>query len=239
MAEIGIESLAAGDREEDCAERREPDQPMIGEESHSVDRIEGSEHAKVLHDVSDARDGDGDEPDERDRAEECGDLGGAAGLHREQAEQDHHRQRDDVRLESGSNDLEAFDRRQHRDRRGDHGIAVEQRGADDAEQDDGEALAPERAIGERHQGKCSTLAVIVGAKQDQHVFDGDDEDERPDDQRQDAEDGGLACGLTAARRRQHGFAQGVERARADVAIDDANATERKPPEIAARRSLGA
>ena len=50
------------------------------------------------------------------------------------------------------------------------------------------ALAAERAIGERHQGKRAAFAVIVGAEQDQHVFDGDDEEQRPDDERQNAQD---------------------------------------------------
>ena len=237
MTEIGIESLAAGDREKDGAERRKPDQSMTGEESHPIDGIEGAQHVQILDDVPEARDGDGDEPDEGDRAEEGGDLGGASGLHREQGEKDQHGQRDDIQFESGSGHLEAFDRRQNRNRRGDQRVAVEQRGADDAEHDDGEALAPERARGKRHQSQRSTFAFVVGAEEDQHIFDGNNEDQRPNDQRKDAENDGLARSLTAARR-QHQFAQRIERARSDVAVDDANATERKSPEIAARRSLG-
>jgi len=63
---------------------------------------------------------------------------------------------------------------------------VEQGGADDAEHDDDKALAAERAIGKRHQGECAAFAVVVGTEQDKHVFDGDDEEERPDDERQNA-----------------------------------------------------
>ena len=103
-----------------------------------------------------------------------------------------------VRFESGSGDLEAFHRRQNRNRRGDQRVAVEQRGADDAEHDDGEALAPERARGKRHQSQRSTFAFVVGAEEDQHIFDGNNEDQCPNDQRKDAENDGLARSLTAA-----------------------------------------
>ena len=200
--------------------------------------IEGGEHAGVLGDVRKPADGKGDEPDERDRSEEGGDPRRAARLHREQGEQNQKGKRDDVSSKGGRGDGKSFHRRQHRDRRRDQGVAVEQCGADNAEQDDSQALAAERAIGERHQGERAAFAVIVGAEQDQHVFHGDDEDQRPDDERQNAEDHRLGRGLATARRRQHGFAQGIERARADVAVDDADTAERQAPKIAARRSLG-
>ena len=48
---------------------------------------------------------------------------------------------------------------------------------------------PERAGRERGQRQRAALAVVVGAQQDQHVFDRDDDDQRPQDQRQHAEHG--------------------------------------------------
>ena len=189
--------------------------------------------------MGNAAESKGDEPDERDRTEESGNPRRAVRLHREETEQDQHGQRHDIVLKRRRGDLQAFDRRQHRDRRRDQRVAVEECGADDAEQDDGEALAADRAIGERHQRERAAFAVIVGAEQDQHVFDGDDQDQRPDDERQDAEDHRLERSLAASRRRMHGFAQRIERARADVAIDDADAAERQPPKIPARRCFRA
>jgi hypothetical protein len=100
------------------------------------------------------------------------------------------------------------------------------------------ALAAERAIGERHQGKRAAFAFIVGAEQDEHVFDGDDEEQRPDDERQNAQDHRLGRALAATGRRQHGFAQGIEGARADVAIDDADASKRQRPKIGPSECLG-
>ena len=141
------------------------------------------------------------------------------------------RERHDVGVERRRRDLQAFDRGQHRQRRRDDGVAVEQRAADDAEQDyDARRDAPSARDGERHQRQRAALAVVVGAQQDQDVFGGDDEEQRPDDQRQDAEHNRFARGVAGARRRQHRFAQRVERAGADVAVDDADAAERQRPE---------
>ena len=69
-------------------------------------------------------------------------LRGAARLHGEQRDQDDDGERHDVGLEGRRRDLQALDRRQHRDRRRDDRIAVEQRGADDAEQDEARRAAP-------------------------------------------------------------------------------------------------
>ena len=61
-------------------------------------------------------------------------------------------------------DLEALDRRQHRDRRRDHAVAVEQRGAEQAEQHERPMCArPDlAAVEQRQQGQDAALAVVVG-----------------------------------------------------------------------------
>ena len=82
------------------------------------------------------RDRDHRKPDAHDRPEQRGDPRGAARLHRKQRQQDDHRQRHHIRIERHGDELDALDRRQHRQRRRDHGVAVKQRAADDAEQDD-------------------------------------------------------------------------------------------------------
>ena len=55
-------------------------------------------------------------------------------LHPEQRHQDHDRDRQDVFAEAVRDELEALDRRKHRNRRRDDGVAGEQRRAGDAEQ---------------------------------------------------------------------------------------------------------
>ena len=102
MAEVGVERFGAGDREEHGAECDEADHAVVDEEAHAVDRIEGaaarSDSAAMCQSAGDR---DGDEPDQRDRAEEGRDLRGAARLHREQRDQDHDRQRHDVGSKAG------------------------------------------------------------------------------------------------------------------------------------------
>ena len=90
----------------------------------------------------------------------------------------------------------------------------------------------------RRKGKCSqrqraAFAVIVGAQQEQHVFERDDDNQGPEDQRQHAEHGRLRDDAVRSAGGQNGFAQRVERARADVAIDDADRAEGERPERAA------
>ena len=76
----------------------------------------------------------------------------------------------------------------------------------------------------------AALAVIVGAQQDQHVFGGDHDQQRPDDQRQNAEHDRLARRIAGPDGREHRLAHRVERAGADIAVDDADAAERERPE---------
>jgi hypothetical protein len=69
MAEVGIECLAAGDRQEDGTKRSEPDPPVTGEKRKPVGGFECGKHARVLPDMGSAGSGKGDEPDKRDRTE--------------------------------------------------------------------------------------------------------------------------------------------------------------------------
>ena len=91
----------------------------------------------------------------------------------------------------GRVDLEAFDRAEHRDCRRDHAVAIEQRGADQA--DDQQGGAPAAAwcvpdVEQRQQRHNAAFAVIVGAHDQDRVFERDDHDQRPQDQRHDAHD---------------------------------------------------
>ena len=69
--------------------------------------------------------------------------------------------------------------------------------------------------GQRHQRHDAAFAAVVGAQHESHVFDGNHENQRPEDQRQNAEDvfrrGGDALAGEA-------FAQGIQRAGADIAV---------------------
>ena len=218
MAHVGIERFGAGDRERDGAEGREGDEAVAPAELDRLERRQRQQDARRLHDLDQAQHHDGDEPEAHDRAEPAADAAGAEMLDGEQRDDDGERDRHDQRLESGRGDVEALDGAQHRDRRRQQAVAVEQRGAGHAEHD--VELAPaDRDLGaardQRHQRQHAAFAAIVGAHHDQHVLQRDDDDQRPGDQRQDAEH-------VIGDRLQPGelaetFLDRVERAGADVA----------------------
>jgi hypothetical protein len=85
-------------------------------------------------------------------------------------------------------------------------------------------------MGSRAQPGASrknAFAVVVGAHDQQHVGDGDDEGHRPEDQRDDPEDvlRGHLDRVGIGRVEDGLF--GVQRAGADVAEDDAEGTDRE------------
>ncbi len=94
----------------------------------------------------------------------------------------------------------------------------------------GRRALPMRALRQRHQRERAALAVVVGAQQDDDVFQRDDDDQRPEDQRQHAEHRARASACRRRRPRRPPPREGVERAGADVAIDDADAAEGEHPE---------
>ena len=147
-------------------------------------------------------------------------------LDHEKPEQQDQRDRDHIGLEQRGRDLQAFDRAQHRDRRGDHPVAVEQRGANQARRHDPEialAVPAGRAQHQRGQRQQAAFAAVVGAHDDRDVFDRDDQHQRPEDQRQRAEDR-VVAGIVECQQR---LANGIERRGADVAIDDAEGGDRQ------------
>ena len=82
------------------------------------------------------------------------------------------------------------------------------------------------------RGECqhAPLAVVVGAHDDGDVLDRDDQHERVDDERQHAED-------VLVRRRdsmsaEEALPHRIQRARADVAVDDAESGQRQRQQAA-------
>ena len=72
---------------------------------------------------------------------------------------------------------------------------------------------------EGEQGEDAALPVVVESHDEDDVLDTDDQDERPDDERQHAVHGGDV--ESEAVLRLEALAERVERACADVAVDDA------------------
>ncbi len=224
VAHVGIHRLAAGHGQEYRAQDGEAGRwRCVQEVGQGVKRADGGEHLRLARDTAEAEDGEHHEPGEHHRSEDAADEPCPAPLHEEQADQDgegegHHR-----RGEPGRVDLEALDRAQHRDRRRDRPVAIEQRRSDQAKDQKRAAPAARRGVAHAEDGKHrddAALPAIVGAQDQDRVFERDDDDERPQDERENAENS-LRRGRVASRGSPGRFPEGVERAGADVAIDDA------------------
>src|SRR5260221_5827529 len=227
MAHIGIERLGAGHGQHHRTEQDETVPGVVGQQRDPVIGIERPKNAGLLDDLDGAQQADDDEPYHHDRTEEAAYQRRAASLHQEERKQKDDGDRQDVGLEDRRRDLETFDRAEHRDGRGDHPVTVEQRRTDKACTEDpamttsGAACRAQRQCGKRED---AAFAAIVRAHDDDDIFDGDDDKERPGNQREHAVDD----------RRRHradvveALLDGIERRRPDIAIDDAKRPENEP-----------
>src|SRR5262249_57580495 len=62
MSEVCVERLAAGDRQEDEAERYQPDMTVTVQKAHALRRIERGEHARIVADMRQPGSADHQEP---------------------------------------------------------------------------------------------------------------------------------------------------------------------------------
>jgi hypothetical protein len=119
--------------------------------------------------------------------------------------------------------LEAFHRAEHRDSGSDDSIAVEERRTDEAERDDylleiSVCIAPLLLHDEREECENAAFAAVICAEDEDQVFDADDENQSPDDERENAVDVLWRGGEPILRL--EALTEGVERTRPDVAVDD-------------------
>jgi hypothetical protein len=101
-------------------------------------------------------------------------------LHREQADQHRHGQRHDKGLELGCGDSEPLDRTEHRDRRRNHAVTVEQ--GSPGEPDHDQPVAPALINGgrrETEEGDDAALPIIVGPHHEAHIFYAHHDEQRP------------------------------------------------------------
>ena len=202
----------------------------MGRELDRAQRIDRCEDLRRLHDAADAEGGQHEKPDQHHRSEDPADEGRAPALHEEQADEDRERDRHDEAVEAGRVDPQALDRREHRDGRGDRPVAVEQGGADEADHEQQRLpRAGLRVAGaeQRQHRHDAALAAVVGTKDQHRVFQRDDEDQRPQDQRDRAGHRDRARGAAGARG-AHRLLEGVERTRADIAVDDTEGGDQEP-----------
>ena len=210
--------------------------PWESRKLNAVPGIDRGQHRWIVADMNEAHHRQRGEPDNHDRPEGRCDARRAAALNREQHDQDENRQRHHIMLKRRRRELETFDRGQHRNRRRDHGIADKHRCAEHAQRQQRPASAAQRALTQRHQRKRTALAVIVGAQQQQHVFCGDDDKKRPQDQGQYPKHDGPRYRL-ALRSRRGCLAKRVQWRGSDIAKDNANTSQRQGPKAGRDRPV--
>ena len=227
VAHVRIQRLGAGGRKEDTAQDHEAELVCRAQQDpHGVNGVKGLQHHGQGKDMRGPRDAEEGEPEQHDRAEGLADAAGAGVLDRE-------KRRDDDQGDDNDLDLARAEKAVHHfhaskafhgggdgDGRGQD--AVGQQGRTPQHRGDDEPLAA--AAHQREQREDAALAVVVRLHGDQHVFDGGQQGDGPDDEGERADDKGLvdlgdpAVALEDRLHDVHGRG-------ADVAVDDPNGHE--------------
>src|SRR5215217_1554196 len=221
---VRVQRLATDDDEDHGPEHQEALEAVPGEERPGVGGVHGSEHGRLASDLRSPEQGDRREPDEHDRAEQPADGTRAAPLHDEQADEDRHGDRNDDDVQRRRGDRGALNGGEHRDGRRDHPVAEQESGAEETEQDQVLAAAVLGLVlqQERDERENPSLAVVARAHHERHVLHGDHQDQRPEREREHAEDVGLR---DRDRVRGERLSDREQRVGADVAVDDAERAE--------------
>jgi len=195
------------------------------EKTDGVDRADRREDARETADLNQSEDAQHSEPQCHDGTERFADAFRAALLHDEECEQHDHSQRQDEGFESGYGHFEALHGAQHRNCRRDHAVTVKERGPRQPEhgQDPGQVLAGSSPESQDEERKYSSFALVVGAHDQKNVFDGDDEQEGPNQARQNSENIGLC--ERQPMLRVEALAKCIDGACSDIAEDDAERSE--------------
>ena len=220
MAHIRVQCLRAGHRKDDGTERQHA-APAVGvQESRRVHGVDRRDHRGSAGNGRQGDERNRDEPEDHHRAKDRSDSRRSAMLHEKQHDQDHDGDWHDPRIKYVGRDAEAFDRAQDRDGWRDHAVSIKQPGAEEPERNQGGVprLSGARA-NQCDERQDPALAGIVGAHHKDQVLDRDGHNERPQDERQHPED--IWCVDRDRAGAGEALPEGVQRARPDVAEDDA------------------
>ena len=134
----------------------------------------------------------------------------------------------------GLDDLESFDRGEHRDGRRDDPVPIEKGGSEEAEQDQGPAQPHRRGLAtgddECGEGQDPSFPVVVRPHHEDQVLDRHDQDQSPEHEGEDTEDVGSVDWHAFGRVKR--LPEGIQRAGPDVAVDDAQGADRHHEEVA-------
>ena len=202
MPHVGIQRLGASKGQQHGAQHHERRKAVLGDKPPRVLRMQRAQHLRMQGNLVYATRRQRGKPCQRDRPEPGAQAGRAMLLHEKQPGEHAYCKRHHIGLEHMGADRQSFDRRQHGNRRRQHGVAVEQRSARHA----GQCHRAQRARPlhyrmpcQREQSHDAAFAVIVGTQHQQHVFQGHHQHQRPENRRRGAEHG-FRTGRNAVRR---------------------------------------
>ncbi len=134
MTHVRVERLGAGDGKQDRTEDNKRSKAVAGDEVQRIARIESLQDRRRFGDVPDTVDAQRHEPQGAYRPEEQAHDAGPIVLDREERNENARRDRHDIRLQRSGTDLQPLDRREHRNRRSEHRVAVKEGRAENANQ---------------------------------------------------------------------------------------------------------
>ena len=137
--------------------------------------------------------------------------------------------------QSRCRDLQAFDRRQHADRRRDDAVAEQQPRPEHQRPQQERRAAPFVLMQEAVKREHAAFAVVLRAQNKDRVFKGDNDRDRPDHERYAAQHVGGRLRTVGAAEEQ--LIHRVERRSADIAVHDAERAERQTRKSAVRCGL--
>ena len=224
MAHVGIERFAAGHRQKHAAKNQKRQSRLFDKHAKAIDRIEGVEYFEIIADVNQPHEANDGKPQGCHGRKNRGNAGGAAVLEQEQAEEHGKGERHHHEFKPGIDNGKAFNGREHRHGGRDHRVAKEKCRANDAKRQHHAALFLQQRFDKHDERENAAFALVVGAHEKDDVFQPDDQDQGPEQERDNAEDrkAQVAAGID---HRVQGLAHGVKRACADVAKDHANGGE--------------
>ncbi|MNZ49520.1 hypothetical protein D3C78_672910 [compost metagenome] len=147
---------------------------MDNKEAYRPERIDRLEHFRALGNAMHAQRRQHQKPGHHYRPEQNTDACGAMLLDQKQPHQHHQSHRHHPVIDAIEGQLHPLHRRQHRDRRGDHAVAIKQRCADQAADHHDCAqlgVRRRRTSGQGGQGHGAAFTLVVGTQDEQHVLD--------------------------------------------------------------------
>ena len=195
VSHVGIECFATRDNEEHAAEHGKAHESMLHEEVDGVHRIDGFEHRWCLYCVVHAQSTKDRKPCNHERTKYTSDTSGAIALNAKESDKNCNCYWNDKRTKlSRYSNLKSFNGRENRNRRRDDAIAIEQCRAEQSHCNDcTDLLVGALALTHQfHQRENATFAFVGKPCNDEQVLDANDQGERPEDQREDAENFGCA-----------------------------------------------